>query len=116
MRIASILLALVVVLGFGINDSFAGAWGSAIPTDHEYTVKIAGEYYGFSDGHVEGYEGPEYWAAVHIGQLATHKMPCTAMQGLIGFIVILAALIVLPIVVLVTWRKKRVVERSRIGL
>jgi hypothetical protein len=43
-------------------------------------------------------------------------MPFTATQALIGFIVILAVLIVLPIVVLVTWRKKREVERSRIVL
>lgn len=45
--------------------------------------------------------------AVLLGPLGNYEVPFTATQGLIGFIIILAALLVLPIAVLSTWRKKQ---------
>ena len=106
MKTASRLLALVVVLGFCRE---VGAY-SRTTTIHNYTVSIAGNRFGFEDGttYWSGDGVTNIYSYIHIGPLGFRNSSFTANQGLIGFCCILAVLIALPIVVLVTWRKKRV--------
>lgn len=108
MKAASILLALVAVLGFcreaGARDFFRFP---EVCCRRNVTV---GPYsFGFVDyGLTE--TDPKPWTVMYACPLGSHSVPFTATQGLIGFIVILVMLISLPIVLTVRWKKKRVAQ------
>jgi hypothetical protein len=103
-RTASILLALIVVLGF-VNE--AGAW-ERIVSENRYTISIAGHETGFMDQHTYDTEGRYYWSAICLGPFGSHQVPFTAAQGLIGFCLILATLIIVPAVLTVRWRRRAI--------
>jgi hypothetical protein len=105
MKTTSFLSALVVVLGF------CGEAGAKIimDTNHDYTLKLGGYKFGFADGMISGSEVPTHsWSAFCLGPLGGFDVPFTATQGLVGFCCILATLIILPVVLTVRWKKKRV--------
>jgi hypothetical protein len=106
MRTASIVLALVVVLGFARE---AGAEYKSYTT-HDYSACLAGYSFGFTDGHayVNGYGRLEQpWQKIHLGPFGSHNVPFTATQGLVGFCIIIVGLIALPVMVTLRWKKKR---------
>jgi hypothetical protein len=101
MRTASILLALVVVLGF-LRE--AGAYSTSDRFYPDYTVQI-GEYrIGFRD-HRHG--DTLNFSVVDLGPFGEyHKVPFTATQGLAGFCFIVAMLIIVPVALTVRWKRK----------
>ena len=105
MRTAAILLALVVVL----NAREAGA-DAHFETRSDYTISFGDNQIGFIDGHARGLMFNDDWSQIRLDPLVRYNVPFTATQGFIGLIVILVAMIVLPIAVLATWRKKRITQ------
>ena len=107
MRAAAKLMALVMVLA-------AREAGAA-----DYSICWQEHYFGIVDADFDEYGSIDAngnpitqglsreGTAVLLGPLGFYEVPFTATQGLVGFIVILIALIVLPIAVLATRRKKR---------
>jgi hypothetical protein len=109
MKAASLLLALVVVLGF---VSEAGAIGQPIgEVEHDYTIELNDvQWIGFEDG---GYltirpDGRQRFSYVWLGPLGRYSVPFTATQGLVGFCIILATLIFVPVVLSVRRRKRAI--------
>jgi hypothetical protein len=102
MRTASILLAWVIVLGFGSQEAFSqvdpGPIVPVIPIN-DYTFDIGEQTFGFVDF-------PNGESIVCIGPLGQIDLSFTATQGLIGFCVILTTLVVLPVVLTVRWKKR----------
>ena len=99
MRTASILLALVVVLG-----ALTTATAQAVAYD-DFTISISGVgKFGFQQW------GPDFdtdvEAAIYLGPVGSYPIPCTAAQGLIGFIVIVAVLVIALIAAVVGWKRK----------
>jgi hypothetical protein len=102
MRAASILLALVVVLGF---VSEAGAQTDCV-IERDYTFTVADQRFGFIDGS-DYYTGiREPWTVIWLGTLGSPEVPFTATQGLVGFCLILSTLIIVPAVLTVRWRRR----------
>jgi hypothetical protein len=103
MRTASILLALFVMLGF-VKEG-----GAAIQMriDNQYAAQFAGLKFGLIDGKVYGHGSaiPFHWLC--LGPLGTYEVPFTATQGLVGFIVIVAMLIITLIAAVAGWKRKR---------
>jgi hypothetical protein len=90
-RTASLVLALIVVL------SAAKATAACkIVSYRDHTVHVASHRFGFVDSAILSNEGIGYSTRIHLGPLGDHEIPFTATQGLIGFCIILATLIVLP--------------------
>jgi hypothetical protein len=104
MRIASIILALVVVL----CASEAGADG-IITFNPDYTFEIRGQYFGFRDMQVGGEPDCNL---ICLGSVGQHSVPFTATQGVIGVYCILAMLLVAPVVLTVWWKKRETKGRS----
>jgi hypothetical protein len=106
MRTASILPALVVVLGF---VSEAGAY-SSVGIDHKYTIEIAGQTFGFMDGDAV-HDSGEAWlySWIYFGPLGSINSPFTATQGLVGFCVIVVGLLAMVTVGTMRWKRKRAV-------
>ena len=115
MKTASILPALVVVLGF---VSEAGA--EVVSTTRDYSIKIGDQWFGFADqwvnpvpqfpfakddGRVYRYEDGLF-TTMYLGPFGSRTVPFTATQGLVGFCCILATLIILPVVLTVRWKKR----------
>ncbi len=101
MRTASILLALVVVMGF-VRE--AGAQGPELVTD--CSVVIAGQPFGFITTPADiSVHGIEFYTFAYLGPFGVYKVPFTATQGLIGLCVIVFVLIAL--VATLTLRLKR---------
>jgi hypothetical protein len=98
MKAASILLALVIVLGF---VSEAGA--SKTRKDTDYTVEVFGRLVGFQDLK----SGDDEWGMIWLGPLGGYDILCTATQGLVGFCCILATLVIVPVVLTVRLKKKK---------
>src|SRR5262245_31788961 len=102
MKAASILLAFVVVLGF-VSEAEAK---EPLYRVECYTVSI-GEYsFGFIES---GMVVRPRWRSTTmcLGPLGSHEDPFTATQGLVGFCVILATLIIIPAVLTVRSKRKR---------
>jgi hypothetical protein len=100
MKTSSMLVALVVVLGF-CRDARAISM-PAIEPEHDYTVNILGHSFGFLD-----YEsGIAFAPVVYCGPFGDHAVPFTATQGLIGFCVVFVTLIFVPVVLTVRWKKR----------
>jgi hypothetical protein len=103
MRTASILLALVVVLGF---VSEAGA--EFVLNQHQCTF-----HYAKSDNPFNGIEcfGICDWLGdeteICFGPLGSCKVPFTAMQGMIGFCLIVVTFIALLVFLSVRWKRKQ---------
>jgi hypothetical protein len=102
MKTASILLALIVVLGF-VSEAEAGIEYRDIK--HKYTVRIAGQDFGFKEFY--GLTDDYTTTLVYLGPLGARIVPFNATHGLIGFCFILALLIIVPAVLTVRWKKKR---------
>jgi hypothetical protein len=103
MRTASILLALVVVLGF-VRE--AGALTEYDTMSGSFCVEIGGETFGFADWLVlptNEYIG----TTAHLGPFGSQIVPFTAIQGLIGLNMILALLVIVPAVLTVRWKRKQ---------
>jgi hypothetical protein len=114
MRTASILLALVVGLGF-VRE--AGA--EFVSTTRDCTIKIGDQWFGFADQWVN--PAPQFpdatndgrncryedglFTTMYIGPFGNRTVPFSATQGLVGFCLILVAFIAL--LVAVTVRRKR---------
>jgi hypothetical protein len=100
MRTASILLVLVVVLGF-VRE--AGAFDRHPTID--YTFCIGSERFGFMEW-IERVTFDRY-CVVFVGPLGARQVPFTAIQGLIGSCLIVLTLIVLLATFTVRWKRKR---------
>jgi hypothetical protein len=104
MRTASLLLSLVMVLGF-VRESGADI---VFPV-RDYTAKIAGHSVGFIDwppfdspaGQEPGY------TMMHVGPLGSFKIPFTATLGLIGVCLIVVTFVAGVALLTVRWKKKR---------
>jgi hypothetical protein len=109
-RPASILLALVVVLGF-VSEVRANMYEEYV-INHDYTITIGSVQMGFIDGvTIDRRYRPDkrmYWSRAGIGK-SFYDVPFTATQGLIGFCLILATLIIVPVVLTVRWRRRATV-------
>jgi hypothetical protein len=108
MRTTSILLLLVVVLGF---VSEAGAKLRFEHIAHGYCIKVGDYHLGFRDGSYWQSDGFRKavgtWNAVMLGPFGRIEVPFTATQGLVGFCCILATLVIAVVVLTVRWKKKR---------
>jgi hypothetical protein len=104
MRTITILLALVVVLGF---VSEAGAYGPSIYCDR--SVEVGPYRFGFADwapgGNVVGIS-MQPWTAMYLGPLGYQEVPFTATQGLVGFCVFVVGMIALVTVGTIRWKRK----------
>jgi hypothetical protein len=98
-RAASILLALVVVLGFARE-------AGAAKVTRDFTIQIGLQLFGLTD-YATGPNHSVQLTVLHAGALGEREMPFTATQGLVGFCCILAAIIIVPVVLTVRWKKKR---------
>jgi hypothetical protein len=95
MRTASILLSLVVVLGF-LRESRAALY------THDYTISVAGNRIGFVEiGNSFG--GQTFF---RIGPEFSFEVPFTAKQGIVGFCVIIIGIVALLTLFTVRWRKR----------
>jgi hypothetical protein len=104
MRTVSILLALAVVPSF-VREAEAII---EVSVHDDYTIWLGTKQVGFHDGVLIDNSGiGRRWSFLRLGPLGSYSVPFTATQGLIGFIVILAMLIILPAVLTVRWIKKR---------
>jgi hypothetical protein len=108
MRPASILLALVVLLSF---VSEAGAYAS-VSVDHDYSFRLAGYQFGFTDGFLHGstYTRPYRW--LHLGPLGFRNVGFSATQGLVGCCVIVVGLVALATALTVRWKRKTSAEAA----
>jgi hypothetical protein len=104
MKAASILLALVVVLGF-VSEARATSYGFVF-REHSYTIGSGENCVGFADGFY-GLSKKERWSRIYLGRFGSREVHFSATQGLIGFCIILATLIIVPVVLTVRWKKKR---------
>lgn len=96
-------MALVIALRFA-REAIAGPYEYDIP-GHYYAINVCGGTFGFVDdlSHIDS----PWSSLVCLGPLGNHSVPFSATQGLIGFCVILATLIILPAVLTVRWKKKQ---------
>jgi hypothetical protein len=110
MKPTSILLSLVVVLGF---VSEAGAERFAIPL-HDYRITIGDCKFGFVDGRQGGSiteacsTNAGHFSKFYFGRDGEYAIPFTATQGLIGFCVIVVGMAALVTVGTFGWKRKRV--------
>jgi hypothetical protein len=105
MRSASILLALVVVVGF---VSYAPAKTSP-PPDHDFTFEVAGNLVGFRDWrYTTILEGPQLHSVINFGPFGWLEVPFTATQGLVGFCALVIGMLALATMGTFRWRRKRV--------
>jgi hypothetical protein len=104
-KTASILLALIVVLGFCRE---AGAWEYPKDDQRDYSIHIGTYRFGFFEWVDEGTSQPTATLLL-LGPFGNRISPFNATQSLIGCSVILAVLITLPVAATVRWRNKRVV-------
>src|SRR5262245_10664074 len=110
MRTASILPALVVVLGF---VSEAGAYVIEDVIQDDRSIEIGGQRFGFIDW-IPYYSGqkphippvPNY-TKVYLGPCGSHQVPFTATQGLVGFCLIVVGFIALVATLTVRWKRKQ---------
>ncbi len=103
MRTASKLLAMVVVLC--ASEAFAVAYYTN--PNLTYRASFYGMTFGFN--HLEpAIPGPRYapYTLMSVGPLGNYEVPFTTTQGMIGFCVILAMMILLPVAATIRWRKK----------
>jgi hypothetical protein len=101
MKPTSILLALVVVLGF-VNEARAQY---SISYEHDYTIHLSDSCsIGINDVYAES---ERIDTRVYFGPFGSIGVPFTATQGLIGFCCVLATLMVLLTVLSVRWKRKR---------
>jgi hypothetical protein len=102
MGTGSILLALVVVLACCRE---AGAVGQPIgEVEHDFTIELNDcQWIGFEDGTYLTIrpDGQQHFSYVWLGPLGRYSVPFTATQGLFGFCLILAMLIIVPAVLTV---------------
>jgi hypothetical protein len=96
-------MALVVVLGF---VSEAGAMAS-VSVEHDFSFQLAGQTFGFADGTLVGSTHSRPYSWLHLGPFGFGNVPFTATQGLVGFCVIAALLVIVPAVLTVRWKRKR---------
>jgi hypothetical protein len=89
MRTASILLALAVVLSF-VSEAAAAV----------KTIRYAIEAGDYIFGLVEIYNDVDRTSVtmLFLGPVGTHQVPFSATQGLVGFCVFLALLVIVPVV------------------
>ena len=92
MRIAPILVALIVVLGWCREAGAA-----------EYILEFGNQRYGIADFPIHQRRTTVVW----IDPRGPYEVPFTVTQGLVGFCVIAAMLVILPVVLTLRWRKKR---------
>jgi hypothetical protein len=112
MKIASILLALVVGLGF-VREA-----GAAYSIESDYSLILGHHRFGFIGyiGHADLIDSKthvtnvshevNYITFIYLGPFGKHEVPFTATQGLVGFCCILATLIIVPAVLTVRWRRR----------
>jgi hypothetical protein len=106
MRTASILLALVIVLG---TTAEAGAYAEERRLSKNCSIEI-GEYrLGFVEwvSYWGNVRSSPYWTEMYLGPLGDYEVPFTATQGLVGFCTIVVGLIALPVVFTFRWKKKQ---------
>jgi hypothetical protein len=103
MRTASILLALIVVLGF---VSEAGAMASE-SVEHDFSFQLAGQTFGFTDGTLVGSTRSRPYSCLHLGPFGFVNVPFTATQGLVGFCLIVVTFITLLVVLSVRWKRRQ---------
>jgi hypothetical protein len=101
MRPASILLAMVVGLCI-VSESQAQTDNETL---HDFTFTVAGNSFGFMDG-LDHLMYATTWSTICLGPLGTYNSPLTAIQGLVGFCLIVMTLIALLVVATVRWKKK----------
>jgi hypothetical protein len=115
MRTASILLIAAVVSASAGHAQAADLQAQyeavpiievPLPPTSDYTVDLNWKLYGirewaFNDGINENR------TIICFGPLGSCRVPCTAIQGVIGGCIFLAVLIILPVVFAVRWKKKR---------
>jgi hypothetical protein len=103
MKAASILLALIVVLGF---VSEVGAAGPRTTCDLSFFV--GDQRIGLADWEPGTWVPlPPPWTILYLGPLGSYRIPFTATQGLVGFCLILVAFIAMLVALSVRWKKKR---------
>jgi hypothetical protein len=115
MRTASILLAMVVVLGF-VKEAGADAVPTRTPRGNEvprlrvrldnYMALIGGKQFGIADRGDPISREPAY-TTLFAGPLGNYRVPFTATQGLVGFCLIMVALIASLTALTLRWKRKR---------
>ncbi len=102
MRIASILLALVVVLGFA-SEAVAMA---LVYVDNDFTISVGSQKFGFIDGTLAGDFYTRPFCRLYLGQFGIYNVPFTATQSLLGFCVIVVGMIALLATLTVRWKRR----------
>lgn len=100
MRAASILLALVVVLGLP-RDAISGQPYLV----HDYSVVVGHHLYGVIDWPGEPESNTQPFTTAYFGPLGQHQVPFTATEGLVGFCVVVVGLVALVTVGTVRWKR-----------
>lgn len=103
MKTASILLALVAVLGF-VNEAKA-CMGEVV---NNRTIVLGGNAFGFYDMRLSlpGIDSIT-WTEMQLGAFGPYRVPFTAIQGLIGFCLIVVAFVAMLVGLSVRRKKKR---------
>jgi hypothetical protein len=105
MRTASILLSLVVVLGFVRQvGAYSSAWFESFDTD--YTIAIGTERFGIRDT-IDIRTNSTYRTEVFLGPLGVHAVPFTATQGSVGFCFIVAVLVIMSVGLMIRWKRRQ---------
>jgi hypothetical protein len=94
---------LAVVLGFASN---AEAQDIECPEDN-YTIRIGEQQFGFCQWVFDEHNN---FCVAHAGPFGEFKVPFTATQGVIGFCLIVAMLVIVPACFTVRWKKKQVAQ------
>lgn len=107
MRTASILLAMVIVLGFAREAWAIGDIGVPV---HDYTVHLAGKRFGLIEYNYDPLSQQQgkttYTMLVGIRD-KPFEVPFTATQGFTGLCLIVVAFIALLVVATFRWKRKR---------
>src|SRR5688572_7557330 len=101
MRTASILLALVVVLGFVSEANALGRWISC-----NRVIEINEERYGFIDWALSD-DGREGYTMMYAGPIGRCSVPFSANVGLLGIVLIVVGMLALVTAGTFRWQRKR---------
>lgn len=107
MRVPSIILALVIVLGIAQHGR---AEVLNPPATRNYTIKVAGSKFGIAEldtSEAIDESGIEITTVLYAGPLGERAVPFSATQGLLSFFVAVGMLMALLMLWVVRWQRRR---------
>jgi hypothetical protein len=107
MRTASVLLVMVVILAF-VTEARAQATLDeieAVKVRADYSISLGKQKFGFCEGSNFLIDGRVLnWSRMFVGPIGSFDIPCSAIQGLVGFCLIIVVLFALITIATARWK------------